>query len=110
MDVDTAPLLTVIGALAANQIVMRVGGLRGRPAVFWSLQLVNVAVGGALVWFGLPGFEHVPVIGWVIGLLFFLRVMQNNQARARFLQAELDEGKQGKAAQIRRALQGTDDE
>jgi hypothetical protein len=110
MDVDAVPLLIVVGVLAANQVVMRVGALRSRAAVFWSVQALNAAVGAGLIWFGLPGFEHLTVIGWVIGLLFFLKVMQNNQARARFLQAELDEGKQGKAAQIRRALQGNDDE
>lgn len=81
MDVNSLTVLAVIGAMAANQLVMRTAGLRGRRWLFWSLQGLNLGTGTAVLLFGLPGFEHMRVVSWFIGLLFFFRVVQNNQIR-----------------------------
>lgn len=86
---DDTVLLAVIGTMAINHIVMRIHALRGTAVVFWALQLINLALGSALIWFGLPGFEHIRAISVMIALLFFFRVVQNNNARQRWLIEEL---------------------
>lgn len=85
MDLDTGVLLGVVGAMALNQLIMRVGALTGRAWIFWSLQVMNLAVGSAVIFFGLPGFEPWPVISWMLGLLFFYRTVSNTNARAEWL-------------------------
>lgn len=78
-------LLIVIGAMATNHLVMRVHALRGSPWVFWPLQFANLAVGTGLILLGIPGFEELPVVSWLIALLFFFRVVQNNGMRQAWL-------------------------
>ena len=88
MDLSTKTLLAVVAMMAMNQLVMRVGALHGRPPIFWTLQAANVACGSGLLLWGLPGFESVPVIAWVLALLFFFRVIVNNQSRAQWLRKQ----------------------
>lgn len=85
MDASLWALFGVIGIMAGNQLVMRLAGLKGNRFVFYPLQLVNLLAGAAVFWFGLPGFDAWPVIGWMIGLLLFFRVVQNNSARVEWL-------------------------
>lgn len=77
--------------MAVNQLVMRVGGLKARASVFYALQILNLVVGTGLLWFGMPGFEEWPAVGWMIGLLLFFRVVQNNISRAQWLRDEAEE-------------------
>ena len=91
MDLSLWGMFGVIGVMAINQLVMRVAGLRGLPVVFYSLQLLNILTGALLLWFGLPGFEDMPMVGWMIGLLLFFRVVQNNSARATWLRERDDD-------------------
>ena len=88
MDVSTQTLLAVVAVMALNQLVMRVGALRGRPSIFWTLQAANIACGTGLLLWGLPGFESLPVISWVLALLFFFRTIVNNQSRAEWLRKQ----------------------
>ncbi|MFT6143323.1 MAG: hypothetical protein ACJAZO_002180 [Myxococcota bacterium] len=88
MDMNLWAFLGLIGVMAVNQLVMRVGGLKARAVVFYSLQLMNLIVGTALLWFGMPGFEDWPAVSWMIGLLLFFRVVQNNISRAEWLRHE----------------------
>lgn len=104
MDAELAALLGVVGLMAANQLVMRVGAVKARLSVFVALQLVNVVAGGALIWFGLPGFERWPVISVMIGLLFFLRTVQNNVARGEWLRERQQEERDRKERAVRAAL------
>lgn len=80
--------LLLIGLIAANQLVMRLGALRSRAAVFWSLQAVNILVMTYVLGWGLPGFERWPVVHWLIGLLVMLRIIQNNGLRAQFVREQ----------------------
>jgi uncharacterized membrane protein len=77
LDLATTTLFLVIGALATNQLVMRAESMRQHSSVFWGLQGMNAAFGGYVLWFGLPGFRHVPPVGWVVGLLFLTHAAQN---------------------------------
>jgi len=88
MDVSTKTLLAVVAVMALNQLVMRIGALHGRPPVFWGLQLANIACGTALLVWGLPGFVTLPVISWVLALLFFFRTIVNNQSRAEWIRKQ----------------------
>ncbi len=95
----------LIAVMAVNQLVMRVGGLKARAAVFYSLQMLNLVAGTALLWFGMPGFEDWPAVGWMIGLLLFFRVVQNNMSRAQWLREDAqDDDKNERREAIAEAL------
>lgn len=104
MDLSTLLLLGIVGVLAVNQLVMRVGALRARKAIFYSLQAVDVLVGTAILWFHLPGLTRWPVLSWAIGLVFFLHAVQNNNLRARWLRQKLKGDKARRQREIRQAL------
>ncbi|MCO4745450.1 MAG: hypothetical protein KC912_11725 [Proteobacteria bacterium] len=89
MDLKDTALLGVIAVMAINHMVMRAHGLRGNPLVFWTLQLANLGVGTGLIVLGLPGFEGLPAVTWLLALLFFFRVVQNNNARQAWLLEEV---------------------
>ena len=96
----TTSFLVLIGVIAANQIVLRIAGLRARAAVFWGLQAINLALICYIFSMGLPGFEAAPLISWAIGLLFVLRVIQNNGLRSRFLREDAKRHREGQRAQV----------
>ncbi len=91
--------------MTANQLVMRVAGLKSHAMVFWSLQLMNVLIGTCVIVFGLPGFEQLPVVRWFIGLLFFFRTVVNNNHRLEWLK-ELKDGAEDQKEAHREALLG----
>ncbi|MBW1877268.1 MAG: hypothetical protein JRI25_13005 [Deltaproteobacteria bacterium] len=104
MDLSVIAIFAVIGVMAVNQLVMRVGGLYARAALFYGLQLVNLVLGTGLILWGLPGFEQWPVVSWIIALLFFFRTVQNNNLRARWLREELLKEREQREKEIRAAL------
>lgn len=85
MDLDTKVLFAVVALIAINQVMMRLGALKGRLWFFWTIQLVNVVTGSLVLWYGLPGFEAVRPVSYVIALLFFFRTVQNTNGRALWL-------------------------
>jgi hypothetical protein len=82
---STTSFLVLIGIITANQAVLRIAGLRGSPWIFWGLQSVNLGFICYIFTAGLPGFEASPMISYAIGLIFTLRVIQNNGLRAKLL-------------------------
>lgn len=110
MDLSTAALLGVFAVLGVNQLVMRVGALYAHPAVFYALQAVDVLVGSAILWFGLPGLEQWRVVSWMIGLLFFFHAVQNNNLRATWLRERVRADRARKERAIREALAASDEE
>lgn len=94
-------LFAVILALAGNQAVMRVDAAVRSGPVFWSLVLLDLVVGSALILFGLPGFDHVPAVSYVVGLLFFVHAAQNQVVRRRMLADEVDEARAARVAALR---------
>lgn len=85
MDDSTTMLFGVVALIAINQAMMRLGALKGHVWFFWSIQVVNVVTGSMLIWFGLPGFESVRPVSYVVALLFFFRTVQNTNARGVWL-------------------------
>ena len=113
MSTQTVAFLAVVALMVSNQLIMRVGALRGRPLFFWGLQLVNFVGGTTILVFGLPGWDAYPVVSWLLGLLFLFRTVQNNMLRAQFLrEARADEARERKqqAREVRAALHRGDEE
>ena len=104
MDLSTWVLFGVIGVMACNQLVMRLGALRSRAMIFWLMQALNVGTGSAILLWGLPGFEPWPAVSWVIGLLFFFRAIQNTNARAKWLRTAARDRDEDKHEAVRQAL------
>ena len=83
MDLGTRIVLSLALLLAVNNAMVRIGFLKDRTGLFWSVQCIDMLVGSALLWWGIPGFESTPAIAWMMGLLMFLHVAQNTRWRAR---------------------------
>ena len=96
----TTSFLVLIGVIAANQLVLRLAGLRARAFVFWGLQVINLALICYIFTMGLPGFEAAPLISYAIGLIFMLRVIQNNALRTKFLREDVKRQRDGQRAQV----------
>ena len=99
MDSSTAFLL-IMGAIAANQLVLRVAVLRANGLVFWGLQIINLSLICGVFAFGLPGFDRYPIISWALGLIFILRVIQNNALRVKFLRFDSKEDASSKRQKV----------
>ncbi len=82
MDLNTSVLLGLVAILALNQALVRIPALERRSTLFWGLQFLDIFIGSAVLIFGLPGFEHAPAVGWVVGLLFVMHVAQNMKIRS----------------------------
>jgi cell division protein FtsW (lipid II flippase) len=91
MDWGTLVFFGVVVVIASNQAVMRVAVLRRSPWSFWTMQAVNVAVGSTVMVFGLPGFTDYWFVKWILGLLIFFHVIQNNLSRVNFLRVEQEQ-------------------
>jgi fatty acid desaturase len=108
IDPELLALFLVVSALGTNQLVMRAPGLYESTVIFWLLEALLAAFALFLMVRGLPGFHHLPVVAWVIALLFVAHLVQNYRARlAARHEADLDAGEEARvarAAQIRAAL------
>src|SRR5690606_36087431 len=93
---ETVGLLLVVGVMAVNQLVRRIGGLRSNRWVFYALQLTNLAAGTWVILFGVPGLTGWPIVSFMIGLIFFFRTVQNNNDR---LQLQRERREAGRAAE-----------
>jgi hypothetical protein len=83
MDPSTRIILSVALLLALNNAIVRLPWLKDRELLFWAVQILDVVACCALILYGIPGFEEIPIISWMLGLLFLLHVAQNLRWRAR---------------------------
>ena len=97
---QTTSFLVLIGIITANQLVLRVAGLRSKGWIFWPLQLLNLALVCYIFLMGLPGFDGLPWVSYAIGLIFTLRIIQNNNLRVRFLQADAKRHRDASRSQV----------
>ncbi len=109
MNPSTAALLGVITVMACNQLVMRVAALKGHPAAFYALQLLNLVAASALIWFGLPGLDHLPIISWLVALVFLFHMLQNATHRAHWLREQFKEERRERARRARAILDDADE-
>ena len=77
MDIGTTVLFAVVAVLGANQALVRFPAVRGIPALFWTMQVGNLLMSVYVLFIGLPGFDHVPVVNWVVGLMVLSHVAHN---------------------------------
>ena len=97
---STTSFLVLIGIITANQLVLRIAGLRSKAFIFWPLQLLNLALVCYIFTMGLPGFQGMPWISYAIGLIFTLRIIQNNGLRARFLREDAKRQRDANRSQV----------
>lgn len=80
MEPGDAVLLAVVAVLASNHVLVRLPGWQRRPVVFWLAQLANLAAAVFVMAVGIPGLHgDLTIFNWVFGLLFVVRIVQNNQ-------------------------------
>lgn len=105
MDLGTRTLLSVALLLALNNAIVRVPWLQHRVFLFVAVQVLDALVAGWLYWRGIPGFEEIPAISWMLGLLLVLHLVQNVRW-FRLLRDERDEdaAHERRASAIRAAL------
>lgn len=88
MDIGLYVLFGLVVLFGANQLLMRVDAMKRNDLAFWSLNAINAGAGAAVLWRGLPGYGHLPAIGWLVGLMLWLHVAQNVQLRGRWLREQ----------------------
>lgn len=99
MDPGTRTLISIALLLALNNAIVRLPFLHGRPLLFWAVQALDALAAGVLIWRGIPGFEEMPAIGWMLGLLLILHIAQN----LRWLADQRREARVSDAADARRS-------
>lgn len=106
LDLGTQTLLTVAILLALNNAIVRVPWLKTRPILFYAVQVLDVFVAAWLFWRGVPGFDDIPAISWMLGLLLILHVVQNVRWHRAFREeVSDDEDRERRASAIRAALE-----
>lgn len=88
MDWSTGVLFLLAAVLGLNHVVIRTPWARNTPAVFWAINFVDLGLGSLVLVFGLPGFESMQIISWVVGLLLVAHVAQNLQLRSMWVEQE----------------------
>lgn len=83
MEVGDAILFAVIAALAANSVLFLWPGWDRRRAIFYTVQVVNLLVAIFLMAVGVPSLDgSLEIFNWVIGGLFIVRIVSNNNRYA----------------------------
>ncbi len=104
IDRETAALFVVLAGMATNQLVMRVPLLLRTGPVFWALQAGNVGLGLWIAARGLPGFDALPSLSVLVGLLFLFHVATNVRLRIALLRDEEEDREDAEAAEVARIL------
>jgi hypothetical protein len=57
--------------------------------MFWGAQIINLIAGSYIFYYGIPDFSaHLEVVNYLISLLFFYHVVENNMRWQKFQQQE----------------------
>lgn len=110
MALSEAVLLGLVTLLVLNQVASRVPGVLDRPWAFWMVNAADLLLGVGIMVKGLPGFDHVPPVRFVVGLLFVWHIGQNFKLRADRDAAQRAREKEEILAERRRLRVGEDDE
>lgn len=98
MDVSTSVLVGVVGLIASNQVVARLPWAMRTRWVYWPVVFLDLFVSIAVFVLGLPGFEHVPAVSLVVGLMLLMHVAHNLHSRSQLLRDDAEQ----KAKQLSR--------
>ena len=82
MDLNTRILLSLVTVIALNHAVVRISFLRSFTALFWSIIVLDIVCGSAVLIMGLPGFAKFYPVSLMMGMLFFYHVAVNLRERA----------------------------
>lgn len=108
MDLGTGILLGAFALLAVNRLLLMMPGWERRTAVFWLLQLVNLAAACFMIVHGVPELRGLAIYAnWVIALLFMFHIVQNNSrwsAARKALAAGSAEARQAERTRVAEAL------
>ncbi len=111
MTPGTLLLFGVVVLLALNHLPFA-GGRKPPAALFWGLQLLNLAAASLLVTWGLPEFQgRLRVVNLLLGGLLVLHIVQNNRRyRALLLERRREDDRivEEVARRIRPARNGRD--
>jgi hypothetical protein len=100
----------VLGVLVANHAVMRFTSLwRVRP-LYLALQTANLVSAGAILWYGLPGFESWPVARFLVAGVFVFRFAMNEFDRANALRDDRPVDPAFERERLRRQIAESDDD
>lgn len=105
-----AVLLGLVLLLALNQVAVRVPFVTQRAWAFWGITALSGVAGLLVLVLGLPGFEHVPPVRFMVGLLFLLHVAQNLKLRADRDAAERERRREEILAERRRLQEEREEE
>ena len=114
MDLGTWILVGVVAVLGINRFLVHLPGWHQRRAVFWAVQLANLATACFMIVAGVPGLPGLArYVNWVIALLFVFHIVQNNsrlvEARKQAREATQEQD-QAARARVAAALQRTEPE
>ena len=82
MDPATWVLFGVVTVIALNQLFSRIPVLHTTKTGFFAVQGVNLIVTVGILLWGVPGYEDLVAVKWVLALLLFWHTVQNNQTYA----------------------------
>ena len=89
MTLSDSLLLGMVAILAINYAATRLPGWNQRPTMFWGAQIINLVAGSYIFYYGIPDFSaHLEVVNYMISLLFFYHVVENNMRWQKFQQKE----------------------
>jgi hypothetical protein len=84
VDVGNLVLFGLFALVALNYVVPRTELARRHPAIFWSINGLDLVAGLAALLFGVPGFDAHPIVRFLIGLVVLTHLAQNFAVKARW--------------------------
>jgi len=78
MDDASLVLFLLVALISLNQLFARIPALHNSARAYVIVQVVNLSAATGVIVFGLPGYEDLNVVRWLLGLLLFWHVARNN--------------------------------
>jgi len=113
VDLATGGLFVLIGLLVLNSVAARLPLVRRAPILLSCLDGVNGGVALYLALYGLPGFDHLPIVNLLFGLLLVVHVVAHVRLRADWKRDDQDESpasRRQRAEEITAALRRAEEE
>ena len=105
MDLGTGIILAVAALLGANHLATMGQDFHQRRAVFYGIQLANLAAACFLVVYGIPGFAPpLGIVKYLLAGLLIFHIVQNNRKLQRRLVALRKEGSEEEREARRQAV------
>lgn len=73
-----------VALVLSNYLVTRTEIPRRWPALFWIICGIDALAAILVLLYGVPGFQHSPMVRFVIGLVILMHLAQNFQVKTRW--------------------------